>query len=52
MTANAVDLASADCHIDAIDYPKELERALGALWDGTIGRRLAARPGDSRKRTH
>ena len=52
MTANVVDLASADCHIDAIDYPKELERALGALWDGTIGRRLAERPDESGQRTH
>ncbi len=52
MTANVADLASADCHIDAIDYPKELERALAALWDGTIGRRLAARPEPSGKRTH
>jgi AcrR family transcriptional regulator len=43
MTANQNELVAGTCNIDAIDYPSELQRALGALWDGTIGRRLAAR---------
>jgi hypothetical protein len=38
MTANQPEASSRTCHIDAIDYPTELARALGALWQGTIGR--------------
>ena len=41
MTASRQDLVPGTCRIDALDYPTELQRALGALWDGTIGRRLA-----------
>ena len=52
MTENATALAGESCRIDTHDYPQELERALGALWDGTIGRRLAPRPEASGKRTH
>jgi AcrR family transcriptional regulator len=45
MTANAIEpIGGEECHIDALDYPKELERALLALWEGTIGRRLATEP--------
>jgi AcrR family transcriptional regulator len=40
MTASRQDLVPGTCHIDALDYPTELYRALGALWGGTIGRRL------------
>jgi AcrR family transcriptional regulator len=40
MTASRQELVRETCHIDALDYPTELARALGALWDGTIGRRL------------
>ena len=40
MTANPHDIVPGTCHIDAIDYPKELDRALGALWEGTVGRKL------------
>jgi AcrR family transcriptional regulator len=38
MTADAADPAGlpAACGIDKNDYPKELERALLALWDGSI----------------
>ena len=45
MTASRQDLVPGTCHIDALDYPTELQRALGALWDGTIGRRLAQSSG-------
>jgi|SRR5947209_3268945 len=38
MTANQQELAGGACHIDALDYPTELARALGALWNGTMGR--------------
>src|SRR5258705_9924158 len=41
MTASRQEIVVGTCHIDALDYPTELARALGALWDGTIGRRLA-----------
>jgi AcrR family transcriptional regulator len=41
MTASHQEIVAGTCHIDALDYPTELQRALGALWDGTIGRRLA-----------
>jgi AcrR family transcriptional regulator len=41
MTASRQDLQRETCRIDALDYPTELARALRALWDGTIGRRLA-----------
>ena len=43
MTANQDELVAGTCHIDALDYPSELQRALDALWEGTIGRRLSAR---------
>ena len=42
MTASRQDLVRETCHIDTLDYPTELARALGALWDGTIGRRLVS----------
>jgi len=32
------------CGVDKLDYPKELERALLALWGGTVGRRLELAP--------
>ena len=41
MTASRQEIVTGTCHVDALDYPTELARALGALWDGTIGRRLA-----------
>jgi AcrR family transcriptional regulator len=34
----------AACGVDKLDYPKELERALLALWGGTVGRRLELAP--------
>jgi AcrR family transcriptional regulator len=42
MAANNADLAAERplCGVDPLDYPHELERALRALWEGTIGRRL------------
>ena len=51
MTANQNELAAGTCQIDAIDYPSELARALGALWDGTIGRPLAPRAAGASPRT-
>ena len=51
MTANQNDLVARTCHVDAIDYPSELQRALGALWDGTIGRPLTPRADDATQRT-
>ena len=43
MSANADELAAGGnaCAVGRIDYPRELDRALRALWEGTIGRRLA-----------
>ena len=52
MTANQNELVTGTCHIDAIDYPSELARALGALWDGTIGRRLPRSADSAAQRTH
>jgi AcrR family transcriptional regulator len=52
MTENASELAGESCHIDTHDYPQELDRALGALWDGTIGRRLAPPADAPSGRTH
>lgn len=48
MAANAGELAPdpAPCGVDRLDYPAELDRALRALWEGTIGRRLVM-PGDA-----
>ena len=42
MAASAVELAAEVpvCGVDRLDYPRELERALRALWEGTIGRKL------------
>ncbi|MEO7498353.1 MAG: TetR family transcriptional regulator [Casimicrobiaceae bacterium] len=47
MSANA-DLQDADggvCSVGRLDYPRELDSALRALWEGTIGRRLAVAEG-------
>ena len=30
------------CSVDRMDYPHELDRALRALWEGTIGKRLSS----------
>jgi len=48
MATNAKDLpqGQAQCGVDTLDYPVELERALRALWEGTIGRPLVM-PGDA-----
>jgi AcrR family transcriptional regulator len=48
MAANAKDMPAgqANCGVDPLDYPVELERALRALWEGTIGRPLAL-PGEA-----
>ena len=42
MAASAVELAAEVpvCGVDRQDYPRELDRALRALWEGTIGRKL------------
>jgi AcrR family transcriptional regulator len=39
MTASTPDavVMSGSCGIDKLDYPSELERALRALWNGTLG---------------
>jgi AcrR family transcriptional regulator len=49
MTANQNELVAGTCNIDSLDYPSELERALGALWSGTIGRPLAASDADAQR---
>jgi len=43
MSANAEELEAGGnaCAVGRLDYPRELDRALRALWEGTIGRRLA-----------
>ncbi|HET9045898.1 MAG TPA: TetR family transcriptional regulator [Casimicrobiaceae bacterium] len=43
MSSNPEDLGAVGdvCSVDRNDYPRELDRALRALWEGTIGRRLA-----------
>ena len=43
MSANADELEAGGnvCAVGRLDYPRELERALRALWEGTVGRRLA-----------
>ena len=43
MSANADELGAEGelCGVERSDYPRELDRALRALWEGTIGRRLA-----------
>jgi len=43
MSANADELEAGGnvCAVDRLDYPQELDRALRALWEGTIGRRLS-----------
>ncbi len=43
MSSNADELGAGGtaCAVDRMDYPHELERALRALWEGTVGRRLA-----------
>ena len=47
MAAHSAGLPAgpASCSVDPLDYPVELERALRALWEGTISRRLVM-PGD------
>jgi len=44
MSANAdgFDAGGSVCAVDRMDYPRELDRALRALWEGTIGKRLEA----------
>jgi AcrR family transcriptional regulator len=36
--------ATVACGVERIDYPRELERALRALWEGTLGGRRAGAP--------
>lgn len=51
MTASHAELVAGTCHIDAVDYPSELQRALAALWEGTIGRPLSPQSNIARQRT-
>jgi len=43
-SARAAPAGHAPCAVDPPDYPDELERALRALWEGTIGRREGVGP--------